>query len=428
MRNYIDLIVNPDTPETIVENELLSAPILIEGVESPLIPSPKRMDMMRMLASCTTVRGIVLYLKDITLFAIADGSTWTHNSMLSAIANSGIELNWQYHQNSREMYIFSLPAATVLQENDWTVGYYHTSKEGVGILSSGPNLDSKVEEMFPDTTAHGEMDEIEVELTEAPITDFTHVGDWEKNSSYTAQDRKLLTNPKALTKIKAMWKYPEEVDYNIILVNNAEARNWTEVGAVTDERLKQMFPKTYDELKKTIRGDQVNIIYTNNKGDQRVPMTGWIMAHRLGHVMDRGKDSFFFKEATLVLDRYISDLMDDYGLRRNSIDWSKHKALMSTTSRTLLQDICTFKSARDKKLRNSYEAVHELFAQYIVTGSVRFNDLPRSVKFGPSSYHFRDYDENYDYVNRAIQHDLPYELVSYFETAIHKAVGQIWVM
>ena len=153
------------------------------------------------------------------------------------------------------------------------------------------------------------------ELFEAPISDISFTGDWEKNSSFRAQDRKLLTNPKAITKIKAMWKFPEDINFNIICVNHKEAKNHIEVGLVDKEYIIKGFAETGDEIYKNLKGDEINVIFTNNNGSEGVPMTGWIMAHRLGHAINvsnrrRGRENeiYYWNEAT----NYYIDCLNKY--------------------------------------------------------------------------------------------------------------------
>jgi len=264
-------------------------------------------------------------------------------------------------------------------------------------------------------------------VTEAPIEDIHHIGNWDKNSSYREQDRRLLTAPKAVAKIKAMWKYPEDVPYNIILVNNAEANRHTEVGLVKPESLATMFPKSITQIEPLIRSDAVNIIYTNNKGSERVPMTGWIMAHRFGHALFRFNSSYYFREAVGVLERYLDQYMDSYGVRKEAPRYSEYKSIDTPSSVKILQAICTFRSARENNLRNPMEAIHELFAQYIITGTLKFNPLPRSIKWKTSTYVYKYEETDYQSEVHSLG-DLADELQSYFEAAAEYSVGKILVM
>lgn len=275
-------------------------------------------------------------------------------------------------------------------------------------------------------------------LYEMPMSSITKLGDWDKNSGFKDQDRKLLNNPKAISKIKAMWKYPDDVDYNVLLVNNSEGNRYSEVGMLGDiagatQWLEANMPKTAPEIIPILNSGEVNIIYTNNKGTAREPATGWVLAHRFGHAIFRqrfGKtQSYYYTEAAETLSRYLSDLAQQYGIGLNGIGRGNraYNALLSTTTRNLMTQICTFKSARDNNLSNTFEAMHELFAQYIISGKITFNEIPKMVKVGNGQYHYRGGDD-YDSDNRAIQQDLAYELEQYFETAIHYSVGKVFVM
>ncbi len=409
----------------------------------PLIVSPKKSDLIAMAKRVGMVRGSII---DGT-FIIGDGNVWTHKEMarkFSAEAHKNYE--WK-------PLLFSYPVYRVLDDHDWDFADFYTTPEGIGIMvPSDDGLLPPVDKLFPRATNHGDYEQVDPydfdydpyygknptktpELTEAPIADISHIGNWEKNSSYGTQDRKLLTAPKAVAKIKAMWKYPEDVDFNILLINNAEARNWFEEGIVERDKLATMFPKTIAEIEPLIRSDQVNILYTNNKGAERVPMTGWIMAHRYGHALMRGGKSHYFVEAHQVLDRYLTDLMEAYGVRSNSSQsrfssgyQSKTPTLENPITIKLAQEIFTFRAAREKNLRNPHEALHELLAQFMITGKIGINPLPRQFKWKNGFYRYQLSDEDYKQDCHTIEHDLTYELQSYFETAMHYSVGKILVM
>ena len=267
----------------------------------------------------------------------------------------------------------------------------------------------------------------EMTITEAPISDINMIGDFSKSSSFKrADDRKLLSNPKAITKIKSMWKFPEEVDYNIILINHPDGGKAFEEGEVSKEWIAARFPRIGGDVLSMLKPDEVNIIYTNNRASQHVPLTGWVMAHRFGHALMRFSKSYYFKEARQTFQRYILDLIECYGVNNApyendfQFDWA-------TEFKKLLEAICTFRSAREGKIRNAAEVVHEMLAQLIVTGDIKMNDIPQSFKYGHTTWSFREPDY-YDQMNRTIGQDLPYEMKQYLETAIHQAVGKIYVM
>ncbi len=270
-------------------------------------------------------------------------------------------------------------------------------------------------------------------LFEMPIQKLELVGDFSRASSFRhADDRKLLTNPKAVKKIKGMWKFPEETDYNIIVVNHPDGRKWSEVGEVQTEWLRENMPRVWDQIDPFLDMHSVNIIYTNNSAGERVPMTGWIMAHRFGHALSArlASKSYFMKEAYDTFDRYFEDILSDYRLPFK-IDLKRGFFTNEKQNRPalgLFREICTFRSAREHNIRNCAEVVLELFAQYVITGGIKFNPLPHSFKFGNRYYSMKDIDENWENLNHMLQHDVPYELDQFFSSAISHAKGCIFVM
>jgi hypothetical protein len=278
-----------------------------------------------------------------------------------------------------------------------------------------------------------------LELMEAPIDDFNLYGDWSRNSSFRhEQDRKLLQNPKAVQKIKNMWSNTP-VSFNIMLVNSPEANRFMEEGAVTIEWLQTNMPKTLAEIE--LADSSINVIFTNNKGDQRVPMTGWIMAHRLSHAFSRydfgvmrGSQRQFpdFQEArsyilqtfSMVIRMLYHQNFPELGSSRDDFRITAEQDRLFVN---LFHKVGTFKSARDGKIRNEMEFTHECFAQYITTGRVRFNPLPAHIKSGRSHLSLKGSEFDVEYYNQSLTDCAEY-LEEQFNQLLHRAVGKILVM
>lgn len=228
-------------------------------------------------------------------------------------------------------------------------------------------------------------------LNEAPIGDYETVGNFEKGSSFTdKRDRFLVTNPRTIEHVKKKFANTD-YDFDFYFVNTPKARNHTEVGLVDLKWIKNnLEEEVYDKVSANMDNDAVKIIFTNNKGDQRVPLTAWIIAHRISHVLLRAdiqgmsyhRESFdtFISQTTNIIElAYGRDL----GIHR-------FRSLASANRKTQLiyknfwTSVCTFKSAREKNLRDWFEAFNELFAQYIVS-DIKFNSLPNIVKVGNTS-------------------------------------------
>ncbi len=283
------------------------------------------------------------------------------------------------------------------------------------------------------------------ELFEAPISDISHVGNWEKNSSYGTQDRALLNNPKAVQKIKSMWKYPQESMFNVILVNHADARLHSEIGIVTPEWLAKEMPRVWPDIQPLIKANEINIIFTGNSADQRVPMTGWVMAHRFGHAMEanhrrntpsrswggmgtdpsKGQKTYLFGEAYNTFIRVMMEIMEAYGMGQPPA-YSYSRLPTNGPLRGFLHAVCTFRAARESNIRNPLEVLFECLAQYMLTGKVRFNPAPKGFRYGRNYYAVRD--EDYQQHAQNELDGLAYMLEEYFEHAIGNLEGQILVM
>lgn len=273
-------------------------------------------------------------------------------------------------------------------------------------------------------------------LDETPIDQFQTIGDFSKGSSFTKKaDRAILTNPKAVQKIKDKFANTNQT-FDMYFVNSKEGRIHKEVGEVTEN-----FIRNELKLDTPINRNNITVFYTNNTGDQGVMMTAWIVAHRFGHVVRRlqgwiglcnsvngiiqrtMKDVY---KKDMPLDRKNGNLGDNY---YNSGDNSTNGKIL----KNFYQIIATFKSARDKKIRNQYEFMYELLAQYITTGKVTFNPLP---KFIPVTYawgkpsmgvRFHGTDADLEYYNGYLR-NLEEIFGDYAEYLLDECVGKIFVM
>lgn len=273
------------------------------------------------------------------------------------------------------------------------------------------------------------------EISEAPIDNLSLVGDWDRNSSFrNSDDRGILKSPKGIEKIKRLWQNTSN-DFNMYMVNSPEANKFTEVGVVSKEWLEKNMPKTYSFLQ--LRDDQINVIFTNNKASQRHPMTAWIIAHRLGHAfwtysgVEGGNNRQYIETREQML-FYIGQLANQYAIQNTERRYQGANRVMADTEHEkiflgLYNEIGTMKSARDRNIRNEVEFLHELFAQYIITGSVKFNPLPDSIKVGRSTLRFRGQEMDRIYYDGILE-DLANTLNDYFQAALDASVGSIYVM
>lgn len=272
-------------------------------------------------------------------------------------------------------------------------------------------------------------------LLEAPLTTFQTIGDFDRGHSYTSKvDRALIKNPVHVQKVKDFFKNTEK-NFDFYFVNTKEARHYTEVGKVTPEFIfDQLNIKPTQLANGRIERDNITVFFTNNKGDEKVPMTAWMIAHRFAHVVAR---EYHFKDELFkwTTDK-LNEILENFSTHLTRGKYSQGYGDDSYRSyRKAIELLCnqigTFKSARDFNLRNPFEFHCELLAQYLKTGEAKFNKLPSSLITGYAAFgrkqtagispeKLTDAQEILDDFAR----DYPY----YAETALGSIIGDIFVM
>jgi len=265
---------------------------------------------------------------------------------------------------------------------------------------------------------------------EAPIEDFNLVGDWDKPASFDqAADRHLLTNPKSQAKIVHKWA-KIIVPFNLNFVNSAGAENFMEEGEVNRDWLAKNLPDVLPQLK--IRDDAVNIIFTNNTGAERVPMTAWIMAHRFGHALQRYGKNQYFRDFRDHIGRGIETILQRgyrVGKPDSYLSANPKVKKFEAAQIALLTAIGTFKSARDNAIRDDTEFCFELLAQYMLTGTIKFNPIPSVLdcRGARSTKQLQIDPQSMDAANESLAH-LAHGAAALCGKILHSAVGRIYVM
>ena len=156
-------------------------------------------------------------------------------------------------------------------------------------------------------------------------------------------------------------------------------RGQIEIGEVNEEYLKQFGVEI-----PPIDRSHITIFFTNNLGAERMPLTPWTVAHRIGHAARR-IDSY--QKFTDHVTRDFSELMEMiYGLDRVSQRYAfgdqerKKQADHEKFTRQLMMGLGTMRSAREKAIFNTGEFTHELFAQAIIKNRIEFNrEIPKQL-------------------------------------------------
>lgn len=253
--------------------------------------------------------------------------------------------------------------------------------------------------------------------------------DFEKrSSSYTdKRDRRLLTQDSSVKRMKNLFSKTDE-DFYFYVVNTKEARDYTEVGKVSREWLDKNMPAVSPHIED--HEDGITVIFTNNKGDQKIPMTPWIMAHRIAHAMSRfnlrgpgmNRQMFSYEELNTAINNTADVILKDFYGTGATRDPSVRKKFFEA--------IGTFRSARKGILRQDFEFINELVAQYLITGEVKFNPPPKKIVLSKAwgndsrALYFRGDMEEAKSMLDMLERDMTY----YVDNMMSEAYGSIFVM
>lgn len=273
--------------------------------------------------------------------------------------------------------------------------------------------------------------------SEMAIANYKTVGDFSKRSSISSKvDRDLVTHPKAIEKIKRQWqKTPWPFDIFVINDPRVNKPQFREVGVVDPSFVYNEMRLTPEEI--PINSDHITVLFTNNVAAEKIPLTGWTMAHRLGHAMAASRSSPVgeaWREFATELRNIVNNIMKEvYGIDTSFRAWGADTNDKEKKLKYVAQELGTMKAARDKKIRNWYEFGYELLAQYFITGHIKLNPLPDRIVVGmggwarPQHAYAKDKEAQGTYNT----HDLEYfahGLESYIDNVLDHAVGKVFVM
>jgi tRNA nucleotidyltransferase/poly(A) polymerase len=275
------------------------------------------------------------------------------------------------------------------------------------------------------------------EVDEMAIRQFKTVGDWGRRSSFGDVDRKILTSPRGVEKIKRQWEKTPFV-FDMYLVNDPRVNKsqFREVGLVNMSFVRDKMKLTADEIPDP-DGNTITIIYTSNTGAERYMSSGWILAHRLGHALARGEGTPAEKWREFIGDlrKRIADILKEvYGIDVYGKTYDfQGNAGRDKILKYVAQQLGTMKSARDNKMRNWYEFAYELLAQYLLTGKITFNPLPLSIHTGVAPYgrkqtRYSKDEEAREAINAEELESIALEIEGDLENILRASIGKVFVM
>jgi len=249
-------------------------------------------------------------------------------------------------------------------------------------------------------------------LNEAPISDIATFGNWESKSKnkYDEPSIKLLSRPSHIEKIKSTIAKNIDINFNLYFIKSKKASQHVEVGEVNKNKLQEMISDV--DVSQILQNmeDTITVVFTNNVGVEKVPLTTWMIAHRISHVLFRYSYNNTYRQKTIdIVRREIVNGLNGFlqthfniSVDRNFDNLKERRKLLK-----ILNKLGKFRSARENKINRPFEFLHELLAEYLITGEISLNDIAN--------------DEPYTYeLNNIFQYNFDYLLGA--------SVGKIFVM
>jgi hypothetical protein len=274
-------------------------------------------------------------------------------------------------------------------------------------------------------------------VDEMALSKYTTFGDFTKPGPFRGVDKRLIPHPKNQLKTQKFFE-KTPYDFRLFFSNIPGTGKFSEYGPMDESGIIQVFG---DQAKEILDGheDSITVVYVGNKGDAKVMLTPWLMAHRFGHAIQAGvrrskgwnewaeAEKHFFGTVNNLLDEYYSKIGKPYNMP--AMKWT-----MTQEYNGLFNAIGTQRSSRTGQIRRPYEFMYELFAQYLGTGKITLNPFPTNLGYGskvfgrPTKYmnikpEYRDTDDR-KHASEVLASDM--EML--FNDVLASSVGKIFVM
>ena len=248
---------------------------------------------------------------------------------------------------------------------------------------------------------------------EMALTNLQKIGKWEDRKNRHGYDKAsigILSSPAGLKKLENTFNRIGNWDFNLYFVKLPNAWKEAEKGLVTPEFVKEHLGLEVGKDFPEPQNDQITVFFTNNAAAEKVPLTPWTIAHRIGHSFA----ATFRKNNDLnYINRNISNILKNLFEQAYNINTSNSRDLRYSSDyyvRDFFQKIGKFRSARMGKLVRPAEFYHEAFAYWLLhDGELDFNDPPKILQdsnkqaWGKSqarNYRLEDEDEAREYINQ----------------------------
>jgi len=271
---------------------------------------------------------------------------------------------------------------------------------------------------------------------EMALTNLQKIGKWEDRKNRHGYDKAsigILSSPAGLKKLENTFNRIGNWDFNLYFVKLPNAWKEAEKGLVTPEFVKEHLGLEVGKDFPEPQNDQITVFFTNNAAAEKVPLTPWTIAHRIGHSFAA---TFRRNNDLNYINRNISNILKNLFEQAYNINTSNSRDLRYSSDyyvRDFFQKIGKFRSARMGKLVRPAEFYHEAFAYWLLhDGELDFNDPPKILQdsnkqaWGKSTarnYRLEDEDEAWEYINQ-----FKYALDEMFNVMIGKHMRTMSIM
>lgn len=267
-------------------------------------------------------------------------------------------------------------------------------------------------------------------IDEAPLADYQPMGDFDKPGPFRGVDKKLVPHPTNQLKTARFFEQTP-YDFRLFFSNIPGTGKYSEYGPMRAEVIQQVFGANAQQI---LAGseDAITVVFVGNKGDSKVMLTPWMMAHRIGHAVQAGERNTAgtWRAAEEHFFRAVNGMLQDFYGKRGQRQFSMSNDL-SKEYAALFNAIGTQRSSRTGQITRPYEFLYELFAQYLGTGKIELKPLPKSQGYGrkawgrsTQSLNLRGNEEESQYSTEVLGRDM--ELM--FDDVLSSLVGKILVM
>lgn len=201
------------------------------------------------------------------------------------------------------------------------------------------------------------------ELTEAPIVDYEVVDQsTTARNSFDSPDMKLINSEKAKARMfRAFTRTPH--NFHIIFVPNQQVNhdnpNITDV--IFDYNAGIYDSHEFSGVEVKGEKGMIKVMMMGNISPiDKIPMTPWTLAHKIGHSFQDGVGS-------------LGDRIDDQIDQIDTLLGTQQGRFQPQQSPEIMMNL-TMRSAQSGKLSNPFEVFPEVIAQYLITGRVTITD------------------------------------------------------